>query len=71
MRKLPTPYAHFSTATIIHHRGKNTPKKPRRRNSKELVDARRGCIFETPPYVFSLQLPFAFGCFCIFFCRCS
>lgn len=52
--------------------GKNTPEKSRRRKIKELADAGRGCIFETPSLcLFSSQLPSAFGCSCIFFCRCS
>ena len=28
--------------------GKNTPEKSRRRKIKELADAGRGCVFETP-----------------------
>lgn len=52
--------------------GKTPSKNFHRRKIKELVDAGRGCVFETPSLcLFSLQMPSAFGCSCIFFCRCS
>ena len=47
--------------------GKNTPEKSRRRKIKELADARRGCVFETPSLCLSAYRCLLFSVVLIYF----